>query len=375
MKKYEGPILVLKTTKAGGVPHIDGTTDRNGNVVKTNFRWPRSGHVTCDDWNPAPVCGQGFHGLAFGEGDWDLLRAHETPDEEWRVVRVQPQHVVAFDDGQKVKFSEGEVVYCGNRAEAITHVLCGPEAMQRALCLASSGNGSSSASSGVDSTSASSGVDSTSASSGNGSTSASSGERSTSASSGDFSKSASSGERSTSASSGERSTSASSGVGSKSASSGERSKSASSGNGSTSASSGVGSTSASSGVGSTSASSGVDSTSASSGYGSTSASSGERSTSASSGNGSTSASSGERSKSASSGNGSTSASSGSYGIAAALGEGVRAKAGPNGLIILTWWDAQSDRYRAVVGEVGISGIKADTWYHVKNGALVEDDPQ
>jgi hypothetical protein len=114
------------------------------------------------------------------------------------------------------------------------------------------------------------------------------------------------------------------------------------------------------------------------GYSSTAASSGNHSKAASSGYSSTAASSGNHSKAASSGNHSTAASSGNYstaaqegksGIAAAIGDGVRAKAGENGLIILTWWDGKAERYRACIGEVGIDGIEAGVLYAVVDGKL------
>jgi len=156
-----------------------------------------------------------------------------------------------------------------------------------------------------------------------------------------------------------------SGDGSKAASSGDGSKAASSGDGSTAASSGDYSKAASSGNYSTAASSGDYSKAASSGYGSKAASSGNYSKAASSGDGSTAASSGY---------GSTAASSGVAGIASAIGSSARAKAGENGLIIVTFWDDGAKRYRARVGEVGINGVKQDTWYTARNGVLCEEAP-
>jgi hypothetical protein len=142
-----------------------------------------------------------------------------------------------------------------------------------------------------------------------------------------------------------------------------------SGYGSTAASSGDYSKAASSGYGSKAASSGYGSTAASSGYGSKAASSGYGSTAASSGYGSTAASSGYGSKAASSGYGSTAASSGDYTVAMVAGISGRAKAGESGCIALCWYDGT--RNRIVVGYVGEDGIKADTWYRVESGKLVE----
>jgi hypothetical protein len=202
-KKYAGPILVLKTTKDGGVPHWDGTDSDKGGVNRTAFRWPRSGVVEAPDWNSGPKCGGGLHGLEFGEGTWSLLSEGETGTEEWRVILVEPEDFVRLSDGGniKIKLRRGEVVYCGNKAEALARVMCGKEAMEKAQLDADI----------VDLKAASSGDYSTAASSGNSSTAASSGNYSTAASSGDYSKAASSGDSSKAASSGDYSKAASSG--------------------------------------------------------------------------------------------------------------------------------------------------------------------
>ncbi|MDI6809388.1 MAG: hypothetical protein QME66_10455 [Candidatus Eisenbacteria bacterium] len=60
---------------------------------------------------------------------------------------------------------------------------------------------------------------------------------------------------------------------------------------------------------------------------------------------------------------------GNYGIASVIGEDGMAKAGPNGLLILTWWDQVRKRYHVVTGEVGVEGIEADTWYCVQDNKL------
>ena len=54
---------------------------------------------------------------------------------------------------------------------------------------------------------------------------------------------------------------------------------------------------------------------------------------------------------------------------ACAGIGARVKAGRNGCFALTWYDG--NRNRIVVGYVGEDGIKADTWYRVEAGKLVE----
>jgi len=81
--------------------------------------------------------------------------------------------------------------------------------------------------------------------------------------------------------------------------------------------------------------------------------------------------SGDYSTAASSGNYSKAASSGKNTIAMVAGLNGRAKAGPNGCLALCWHDGT--RNRIVVGYVG-ENIKVDTWYRVKNGALIEVTP-
>ena len=51
------------------------------------------------------------------------------------------------------------------------------------------------------------------------------------------------------------------------------------------------------------------------------------------------------------------------------GSNARVKAGKDGCFALTWHDG--NRNRIVVGYVGEDGIKADTWYRVDGGKLVE----
>ena len=156
--KHTGKVLVLRTCTA----EMRGT-----HQAGAHFTWPTSGYVEALDWNPEPVCGGGLHGLAWGDGDWSLLS--EEPSAKWLVVEVDPDYMVKIDE-QKVKFRCGEVVYCGTKAEAITRVLCGREAMDRhaieKTAEIASGYGSTAASSGNYSTAASSGYGRIAASSG-----------------------------------------------------------------------------------------------------------------------------------------------------------------------------------------------------------------
>jgi len=63
---------------------------------------------------------------------------------------------------------------------------------------------------------------------------------------------------------------------------------------------------------------------------------------------------------------------GNYGHACVLNvNGGRAKAKENGLVAVAWWDEAAKRGRLAVGYVGEDGIKADTWYGVRDGKLAE----
>ncbi len=96
-------VLVLRTCNTD-------MTSYNG------FKWPKKGKVVCQDWSPKPVCGQGLHGLLCGIGDGKLL--NWEPEAKWLVVSVEEDKIVSIDN-DKVKFPEGEVIYCGNREGAI----------------------------------------------------------------------------------------------------------------------------------------------------------------------------------------------------------------------------------------------------------------
>ena len=386
-------VLVLRTC----TKEMTGTHDAG-----KQFTWPESGPVECTDWKPTAECGNGLHGLLWGDGEWNLLS--KDPEAKWLVVEVDSRVIV--DLGGKVKFPRGEVVYCGNQAQAIVRCICGaPWANAKKVVAdaanassgdysknassgdysqnASSGDSSKNASSGYSSQNASSGDSSQNASSGDYSQNASSGDSSQNASSGDSSKNASSGYSSQNASSGDYSQNASSGYSSKNASSGDSSKNASSGDSSQNASSGdysqnassgdysqnassgYSSQNASSGDYSQNASSGDSSQNASSGYSSKNASSGDYSQNASSGDYSQNASSGDSSQNASSGDYSQNASSGDYSISVAAGDGSMAMAGPNSCIALRWTDS-GGRPRVSVGYTfkvkGFPLLKEATWY-------------
>ncbi len=83
------------------------------------FKWPESGIVTAPDWDSKGACGNGLHGLLWGEGDPSLL--DWSSDAKWLVCRVEAATIV--DIGEKVKFPSCEVVYCGDAITAGKYVV------------------------------------------------------------------------------------------------------------------------------------------------------------------------------------------------------------------------------------------------------------
>jgi|GEM_PF-6965190 len=106
----------------------------------------------------------------------------------------------------------------------------------------------------------------------------------------------------------------------------------------------------------------------SSGYSAKIGSSGDYAQIGSSGDSAKIGSSGNSAKIGSSGNYAKIEASGKKSIIVAFGYKAIAKAGDDGCIALAWWDEK--RPRLAVGYVG-EGLKADTWYRVENGVLVE----
>src|ERR1017187_2205698 len=87
------------------------------------FVWPSSGFVEALDWNPAPVCGGGLHGLLWGEGSHGYLDLSETA--KWVVFRAKLNDVAhgSGDLMNKCKAKCGVVEYCGDRDGAVQYVV------------------------------------------------------------------------------------------------------------------------------------------------------------------------------------------------------------------------------------------------------------
>ena len=298
------------------------------------FTWPESGPVEAPDWDPAPRCGGGLHGLLEGEGEWDRLDWGITA----RALVLRVERGLLVDLGGKVKFPRAIVESVGSLASALCRLLCDPARVGTWIAevlKAASGDASKLAASGYASQLAASGDDSQLAASGNDSQLAASGNDSKLAASGNASKLAASGYASKLAASGYASKLAASGYASQLAASGNASKLAASGNASKLAASG---------------------------NASQLAASGDDSKLAASGNASKLAASGYASKLAASGNASKLAASGNDSVVVSAGFGAIASAGPNGVIALAWWDGK--RPRMVVGYVGEDGIEANVAYRL-----------
>ena len=100
-KLAKGEALMLRTCNPDGSSH-------------GGFMWPKSGHVSCSDWKSTPNCGNGLHGLLWGEGDADYLNWDNAA---WLAVRVKLSEVV--DISRKVKVSSGIVEYFGDKEIAV----------------------------------------------------------------------------------------------------------------------------------------------------------------------------------------------------------------------------------------------------------------
>ena len=178
------------------------TVDPNGRSYG-DFQWPLEAGAVCEapDWDPAPKCGQGLHGLAWGDGDWSLL--DWSIEAKALIVEVEAQSVVEI--GGKIKFPRAVVREITTLASAICRIACDTARITKRVAdwieetmaatkggeagnaahLASSGDAAQLASSGDDAHLASSGDDAHLASSGNAARLASSGYAAHLASSGD----------------------------------------------------------------------------------------------------------------------------------------------------------------------------------------------
>ena len=75
------------------------------------FQWPESGYVEAPDWDPDPSvsCGNGLHGLLWGQGAIGMTSPGAT-DRVWQVVEVDPADIADVNAPDKVRFRCGTVL-------------------------------------------------------------------------------------------------------------------------------------------------------------------------------------------------------------------------------------------------------------------------
>jgi len=83
-----------------------------------NFKYPESGHVFAPDFQDNKKCGHGLHGWLWGIGDFSLKVA--SIEAKWLVIEVDKDSIIELDE--KVKFKEGNVIFCGNFVNAFNLV-------------------------------------------------------------------------------------------------------------------------------------------------------------------------------------------------------------------------------------------------------------
>ena len=140
--KLDSPALVLRTSNADLRSYWD-----------ESFQWPETGHVSAPDWRDSEGCGNGLHGLLWGEGDAGYLTF--SPDSKWQVVEINEYVVTSRDcngNPLKVKYPEGNVLFSGDRAEATKMIFDRAPAGSRIAALTLTGGNRSTLTGGDDST-------------------------------------------------------------------------------------------------------------------------------------------------------------------------------------------------------------------------------
>ena len=93
------------------------------NMVSYNgFTWPKSGYAEAKDWQPTFNCGNGLHGLLWGEGNGTYL--DWSNEAVWLVVKVEKKNLLTGEGHlkDKCKFKCGDIVHCGNQKSATNYM-------------------------------------------------------------------------------------------------------------------------------------------------------------------------------------------------------------------------------------------------------------
>ena len=304
--------------------------------------WPESGPVECGDWDPAPTCEHGLHGLLWGQGE--LSHLSPDPDAIWLVVEVRASEVV--DLGGAVKYPRGVVVYSGAASGAIARITSAPRAPLDASWMDTRAEGGHAGVSahGTCVVASASGIDSTAATAG---------------------------ARSIAAAIGRRGACSAAGYHARATADGDTSAAAAAGVASTATAVGDHSTAAAADIRATAAVDGAEALAATAGIDSRASAIGRRCACAAIGASARASATGEYSVGVTTGARASVSSSGGCGLAASLGRDGRARAGVDGCIAVAWED-ETCRLRLAVGYVGEDGILPDVWYVVEDGVLVAE---
>jgi hypothetical protein len=290
--------------------------DKDGKAYR-GFQWPLTvgAEVIAPDWDPAPVCGGGLHGwawgLSFGEGKdpyWDG---------RWIVFAAKPADVVLV--AGKVKARSGVVRFVGEWQAATNFILSGQIAwVLQAASGASSATGDRGASSAT-------GVNGAASATGDSGASSATGDSGASSATGVYGASSATGYRGASSATGDRG--------------------ASSATGDSGASSATGDRGASSATGDSGASSAT----------------------------------GDRGASSATGYSGASSATGNASAAVATGLNSRVRGGPYGVIALAFYNTKAERYEmrcARIGNGKDKHLKPNVWYRLDTkGRFVADKEQ
>ncbi|SDT85660.1 hypothetical protein SAMN05444156_3250 [Verrucomicrobium sp. GAS474] len=370
-------IVKKKITAKAKKPSAPAVSDKTVLVLRSctaemrgphgsSFTWPKEGPVECPDWNAAAHCGNGLHGWLWGQGN--LGMKVNDPKAVWLVVEVAEKDIVDLDG--KVKFPRGNVIYSGNWWQAFEIIRSRRPAAEKFEKIAT-GNSGHAAATGNSGHAAATGYSGHAAATGYSGHAAATGDSGHAAATGNSGHAAATGNSGHAAATGNSGHAAATGYSGHAAATGYSGHAAATGYSGHAAATGNSGHAAATGYSGHAAATGNSGHAAATGDYGHAAATGYYGHAAATGNYGHAAATGDYGHAAATGYYGHAAATGNYGIAVALGKNGRAKAGKDGLVVLRYQDDTADRPRVVVGYVGEDGVKADTWYVVRDGKLSE----